>query len=106
LKAIAAEKARIRAKQEAEEKALQDKLDGMTIQAAAEYMREKDGKKAAEEREARDAADEKERLEREEQEAIAAKEKEEKEATMLAQQEEEQARQEEMKTLEQIQLLK
>jgi len=31
LKAIAAEKARIRAKQEAEEKALAEKLDGMTI---------------------------------------------------------------------------
>jgi len=88
LKAIAAEKARVRAKQEAEEKALADKLDGMTIQAAAEYMRENDGKKAAEERQAKEATDEKERQEREEEEAIAAKEKEEKEAGILAQKEE------------------
>lgn len=49
----------------------------MTIQAAAEYMREKDGKKAAEERKVQEAEDEKVRLEQEEQEAIAAKEKEE-----------------------------
>jgi hypothetical protein len=100
LKAIAAEKARIRAKQEAEEKALAEKLDGMTIQAAAEYMREKDGKKAAEETEAREAAEEKERLEREEQEAIATKEKDEKDAEILAQKDEEQETQAEAKALE------
>jgi len=38
----------------------------MTIQAAAEYMREKDGKKAAEESEAREAAEAIERRDREE----------------------------------------
>jgi|APSaa5957512535_1039671.scaffolds.fasta_scaffold314013_1 hypothetical protein len=46
----------------------------MTIQAVAEYMREKDGKKAAEEAKALAVIEERERLEKEEKEALAQKE--------------------------------